>query len=125
MEVMPMKKLITIAICLVLTLSVVGCGKKSKDDITAPVMDGITVKVTEVIDSGSCNVVVDGGNSAFSSGDTLTIHYNNIRENGSDYTDPLKNGDLIAVTYENIDHSDDGYSISVEYVDLIETVEIK
>ena len=117
-----MKKMITLLLCLLIVLSMVGCRAKGAGNGTTA-MDGITVRVVEVIDSESCDVAVEGGNSAFSPGDTLAIHYKTVRVNGSDYTSPLKKGDLIAVTYENIEHSDKWYSISVEYVDLIETTE--
>ena len=91
------------------------------------VMEGITVQVTEVLDSGTCNAVVGGGNDIFSSGDIVTIHYDAIRKIGSEYADSLRIGDMIVVTYQKycVEKSDSGYSIAVEYVDLIEAVETK
>ena len=95
--------------------------KPSTTQVSLP--GGIHAEVTELLDNGSCEVVVTGEDSNFSNGDTLTIHYNFIQENSEKTNKQLEVGDIIAVTYASYEETDGVYSISVEYVDLIEPTE--
>lgn len=88
-----------------------------------PLPGGILAEVIEVIENGSCEVVVTGEDSNFSNGDTLTIHYNSIQGNSDKANKQLEVGDIIAVTYSKYEETNGVYSISVEYVDLVKTIE--
>ena len=111
-----MKKVIALVLALVCVLGVVGC---SADNYEQPVvMNGILAEVTEVIDDGSCKVVVTGKDNNFDNGDNLTIHYNSIQENSEKTDKQLEKGDIIAVTYSEYEEIDGAYIISVEYVSL-------
>jgi len=84
-------------------------------------MNGILAEVIELLDNGSCKVEVTGEDSNFSNGDTLTIHYNDVHGSSDKADKQLEVGDTIAVTYDDYKETNGAYSISVEYVDLIET----
>lgn len=88
----------------------------------APLHGGILAEVTEVIDSESCEVVVTGEDSNFSSGDTLMIHYNRIHESSDKADRQLAVGDMIAVTYSDYEETNGAYCIRVEYVDLVSPI---
>ena len=111
-----MKKLTVLVLALVCVLGLVGCSANNYEQ--SAVMNGILAEVTELIDNGSCKVVVTGKDNNFDNGDNLTIHYNSIQEN-SEMTDKhLEVGSIIAVTYSEYEETDGAYSISVEYVSL-------
>ena len=111
-----MKKLIALVLALVCVLGLVGC---SVDNNSKPVvMNGIYAEVTELIDNGSCEVVVTGKDSNFDIGDTLVVHYNTIRGNSDEVEKQLEVGDTISVTYAKYDEKEGSIHITVEYVDL-------
>ena len=103
-------------LCLVVGLFANSFIKPSTTQV--PLSGGILAEVTEVIDNGSCEVVVTGKDSNFDIGDTLVIHYNAIRGNSDEVEKQLEVGDTIAVTYEKLEEKDGSIHIAVEYVDL-------
>ena len=127
-------------ICLVVGLSVPGLfknpsvgGLESNTTITDakpeegfsnhPLPGGIIAEVTELIDEGSCRVVVTGKDGFFTYGDTLTICYDFIQENSEETDKQLELGDMIVVTYAKYEEKDGAFYITVPYVSLIEPTE--
>lgn len=108
-------------LCLVVGLFANSFIKPSTTQVPLP--GGILAEVTEVIDNGSCKVVVTGKDDNFTYGDSLTIHYNSIQGNSDKADKQLEVGDIIAVTYSDYEETNGTYSISVEYVDLVEPTE--
>ena len=88
-----------------------------------PLPGGIIAEVTELIDKGSCRVVVTGKDGFFTYGDTLTIYYDFIQENSEKTDKQLELGDTIVVTYEKYEEKDGAFYITVPYVSLIEPTE--
>ena len=80
-------------LCLVVGLFANSFIKPSTTQV--PLSGGILAEVTEVIDNGSCEVVVTGEDSNFSNGDTLTIHYNSIQGNSNKANKQLEVGNII------------------------------
>ena len=111
-----MKKLIALVLALVCVLALFGC---SADNNSKPVvMNGIYAEVTELINNGSCEVVVTGKDNNFDIGEAVIIHYNTIRYNSDEAEKQLEVGDAISVTYEKFEEKDGSIHITVEYVDL-------
>ena len=108
-------------LCLVVGLFATSFIKPSPTQVPLP--GGILAEVTEVIDNGSCKVVVTGKDDNFTYGDSLTIHYNSIQGNSDKADKQLEVSDIIAVTYSDYEETNGTYSISVEYVDLVEPTE--
>ena len=111
-----MKKVIALVLALVCVFSLVACSNDNNEK--SVVMNGILAEVTEVIDNGSCKVVVTGKDDNFDNGDTLTVHYNSIQENSEKTDKQLEVGDIIAVTYSEYEETDGAYSVVVPYVSL-------
>ena len=111
-----MKKYIALVLALVCVFSLVACSNDNNEK--SVVMNGILAEVTEVIDNGSCKVVVTGKDDNFDNGDTLTVHYNSIQENSEKTDKQLEVGDIIAVTYSEYEETDGAYSVVVPYVSL-------
>lgn len=88
-----------------------------------PLPGGIIAEVTELIDSKSCRVVVTGEDGFFGYGDTVTIYYDSIQENSEKTDKLLELGDTIVVTYAKYEEKDGVFSITVPYVNLIESTE--